>query len=118
MSRQIIRAMMSIIPKKGDYYTNPTEYNINNDGTVAAKVCAEYSLENGGVTYDDWFLPSKDELNLMYRNLKDQGSFSTNDYWSSSEDGAYSAWSQNFYNGNQSNIARPNKIRVRPVRAF
>jgi hypothetical protein len=109
-------------PAKGDYYTNPTVYNSNNDGTVAAKVCANYSLENEGVTYDDWFLPSKDELNLMYLNLKNQkperGGFSNYGYWSSSEYTALTAWFQYFNNANQFSIGRSNEGRVRPVRAF
>ncbi|MFA7109732.1 MAG: hypothetical protein WC162_11375, partial [Sphaerochaetaceae bacterium] len=37
---------------------------------VAAKVCAEYSVDIDGITYDDWFLPSKEELNCMYGNLE------------------------------------------------
>lgn len=107
-------------PDKGDYYTNPREYSEYNDGTVAARVCAEYSVEKEGVTYEDWFLPSKDELNLMYRNLYRQnlGGFSVDGYWSSSEDYAYDAWRQGFYDGSQYNFNRSYDYRVRPVRAF
>lgn len=49
----------------------------------AAKHCLK--LEHNG--YGDWFLPSKDELDLMYNNLKvnDFGSISGSYYWSSSE---------------------------------
>jgi hypothetical protein len=103
-----------------DYYTNRTTYDKYNDGTVAAKVCAEYSLEDGGVTYDNWFLPSKDELNLMYRNLKDQGlgSFTVYNHWSSSEYDENKAWYQFFENGNQDGYVRNYSLRVRPVRAF
>lgn len=110
----------TLYPGKGDYYQNPTDYNQSNDGTVAAKVCAEYSVEHNGVTYSDWFLPSKDELDLMYHNLRQQelGGFSREDYWSSSEDDASKAWNQNFYNGWQNSGGRAGVCRVRPVRAF
>jgi uncharacterized repeat protein (TIGR02543 family) len=103
-----------------DYYTDPTKYYINNDGTVAAKVCSEYSMANGGTTYDDWFLPSRDELALMYDNLmlNDLGDFFGYDYWSSSEiSNTYSRF-QNFANGDQLTIYKNFEGRVRPVRAF
>ena len=109
----------TLYPEKEDYYTNPKEYHVDNDGTVVAKVCADY--RGGG--YDDWFLPSKDELNLMYGNLYKAvptlGGFS-NDiyYWSSSEYGANDAWIQYFLYGNQPRYYRSNSVRVRPVRAF
>ena len=73
-----------------------------------------------GVAYDDWFLPSKDELNQMYRNLykKGIGGFSDLYYWSSSENGANYAWAQHFLNGYQGFNNRNVNFRVRPVRAF
>jgi hypothetical protein len=110
----------SSYPEPGDYYTNPEEYFINNDGTVAAKVCANYSLENEEVTYNDWFLPSKDELDLIYENLykKNLGGFSDSGYWSSSEYSAKFAWGQNFYYEVQDDFSRSSAYRVRPVRAF
>jgi hypothetical protein len=55
-----------------------------NEASFAAKLCDNLSL--GGQT--DWFLPSRDELNLVYRNLilNGQGNFNiSNLYWSSSE---------------------------------
>jgi hypothetical protein len=90
-------------------YQSKTDY--------AAKLCADY--RGGG--YDDWFLPSKDELNLMYQNLKAQnlGGFSdVGYYWSSSEYGANGAWGQHFGFGGQYDDARNYESRVRPVRAF
>lgn len=50
----------------------------------AADECANYSIVNGGVTYDDWFLPSLDELNQMYENLHmyGVGDFVDDEYWS------------------------------------
>lgn len=86
----------------------------------AAKLCADLVVTKDGVVYDDWFLPSKDELNQMYLNLRENklGGFSGGDYWSSSEDGAFHAWDQNFYFGAQDSGSRSNGFRVRPVRAF
>ncbi|GHT80490.1 hypothetical protein FACS189467_2750 [Bacteroidia bacterium] len=79
--------------------------------------------------YDDWFLPSKDELNLVYQNLKVKGigSFRGDVYWSSSEDGWAYAWYQNFSNGEQghgggypfTNGTEKNRsLRVRAIRQF
>ncbi len=86
----------------------------------AAKVCTDLVVVKNGVVYDDWFLPSKDELNLMYQNLKKNnlGGFSDVGFWSSSESYANNAWYLNFYVGNQLNDDRNNGNRVRPVRAF
>ena len=106
----------------GDYYSDPTKYHTNNDGTVAAKVCAEYSLEQGGMTYDDWFLPSKAELYRMYQNLHLRGLGDFYDswaYWSSTE---YSdknkAYCQAFNSFFQGSSERYNDFLVRPARAF
>ncbi len=83
----------------------------------AAKVCADY--RGGG--YDDWFLPSKDELDLMYQYLQMNnlaGLSGGRSYWSSSEYDGGSAWYLYFYKGNQSYSMRANENTVRPVRAF
>ena len=89
-------------------YGNATDY--------AAKVCADY--RGGG--YDDWFLPSKDELNEMYQKLQrnNLGGFYEGSYWSSSEYSAIYAWYQGFSGGTQGSIFRSYVYRVRPVRAF
>jgi hypothetical protein len=57
---------------------------------IAASVCADLVL-NG---YSDWYLPSLDELQLMYNRLRLQGlgGFDKHWYWSSSQfnhNGAY-----------------------------
>ena len=89
-------------------------------GIYAAKACVNYSVTIAGVVYDDWFLPSKSELNLMYTNLhkNGEGSFADSVYWSSSEISSDSAWRQYFYNGYQLDDSRIGSYRVRPVRAF
>ena len=73
---------------------------------IAAEICASLDLNN----YDDWYLPSKDELNLLYINLhlNGLGGFTTGSggnvngwYWSSTEgelDGD-AAWVQSFKDG-------------------
>jgi hypothetical protein len=81
----------------------------------AALVCANY--RGGG--YSDWFLPSKDELYLLYQQKNVVGGFIRGGYWSSSEHYTqfdhYNAWQKYFYN----DIANfPSKDRVDGVRAI
>ena len=85
-------------------------------GGPAAKGCA--ALNTGGCR--DWFLPSKDELDFMYKNLaaKGLGGFSDGWYWSSSEHNDYYAWYQRFSDGNQDHYFKNDTSSVRAVRAF
>ncbi len=84
---------------------------------TAADICANYT---------DWFLPSKDELNLMYENigqgnvlgLGNVGGFANYFYWSSTEGGFNYAWAQSFYVGNQNIYDKFSNYYVRSVRAF
>ena len=86
--------------------------------TSAAVYCSE--LVSGGQS--DWFLPSKNELNLMYTNLHSAstplGGFSSVYYWSSSEGGGSIAWFRNFDGGGQYYDGKSVSLSVRPVRAF
>lgn len=97
----------------------------NDTGTTdkAADLCAEYSLVNEGVTYDDWFLPSLDELKLLYDNLYLAGidNLSNCVYWGSSENDALNAW--RFYpqssDGQTFTVCEKEfSIYSRPVRSF
>ncbi|MCK4345336.1 MAG: DUF1566 domain-containing protein [Bacteroidales bacterium] len=83
---------------------------------TAADICANLSLNS----YSDWFLPSKDELNLMYTNLHQAGlgGFASYHYWSSTEYSTNGAWRQNFGNGDQNYYSKDNASYVRAVRAF
>jgi hypothetical protein len=89
-----------------------------NEDSFPAKICDNLSL--GGQT--DWFLPSRDELNLMYKNLhtNNQGNFSDSFYWSSSEDGASHAGSLSLTSGSAGNGSMPKHLTlyVRAIRAF
>jgi hypothetical protein len=84
----------------------------------AAGVCADYSVAVGDVTYGDWYLPSKHELNLLYQQKVIVGGFSNGDYWSSTEINANEAWSQYFYDGTQSGYPKDGILLIRPIRAF
>jgi hypothetical protein len=90
-----------------------------NQANFAAKLCDDLTL--GGQT--DWFLPSRDELILMYENLhlNNLGNFNDNGYyWSSSEFNNNIAWSTDFLFGNVNNGSTKNysNAYVRAVRAF
>ncbi|TAL51847.1 MAG: DUF1566 domain-containing protein [Methylovulum sp.] len=95
-------------------------------GSYAAKLCA--NLEIGA--YSDWYLPSKDELNLMYTTigqgaaapLTNVGGFAGAWYWSSSEFANFFnylyAWVQDFGSGAQTTNSENDTLAVRAVRAF
>lgn len=96
-----------------------TIITIQGDGDVdsyAAELCDDQAL-NG---YDEWFLPSKDELNLMYEHKDIIGGFSTSDYyWSSSEINVGQSWVQGIGDGTQTASNKGNDTAfVRAVRAF
>jgi len=82
----------------------------------AARACADYVY--GG--YDDWVLPSKGMLNLMYTNLKKKGlgGFKDDWYWSSSQYLSNTAWVQSFSSGIRNDSYERNTHCVRSVRAF
>ncbi len=86
-----------------------------NTAGIAARICNDLVL-NG---YDDWFLPSKDELNQMYLQKAAIGGFPSNVvYWSSSEMDIISAWIQIFNSGWQGFPTKNSTYYVRAVRAF
>ncbi len=86
-------------------------------GCTNAAQLAHDIIING---YNDWFLPSKDELNQMYVNLKvyNVGDFTFFHYWSSSEFYANNVWRQSFYVGGQYYHYKDYKLYVRAIRAF
>ncbi|MFH1096387.1 MAG: DUF1566 domain-containing protein [Candidatus Desantisbacteria bacterium] len=97
-----------IIAKQGD----------GDGGNYAAKLCDEYSIIVEGVIYDDWYLPSKHELTLLYQQRNVVGNFSIHGYWSSTEYNASDAWGFNFGDSNSDGDKEYFTNRVRAVRAF
>jgi len=73
--------------------------------------------------FDDWFLPSRDELNFMYGNLhlRGLGNFRSDNYWSSTFSGN---WNNNqftvinFSSGEHQNPFSTSQYRVRAIRQF
>ena len=92
--------------------------NIHYTDWNSAKTACDELILNG---YSDWHLPSKEELNSVYVNLKKVGvgGFEDYSYWSSTEyDNGY-AWVQSFDNGNQGNANKGlGGVIFRAVRAF
>ena len=82
----------------------------------AAGVCSSYVINS----YDDWFLPSLDELNLMYTNLHlhSVGNFTASSYWTSSEISATNSYRQTFNGGAQSSQTKTTYYRIRAARRF
>ncbi len=87
-------------------------------GHFAAGVCADYSITVNGIEYNDWYLPSKSELNLMYLQKDIIGGFARG-YWSSTEVDSTRAWGQYFSSGRQfSHGGKDYAGYVRAIRAF
>jgi hypothetical protein len=112
----------------------------------AASICNELQIEEDGINYGDWYLPSRDELNLMYHSRKTIDSTSIHNggkaffngtmndvrtsYWSSTEvdirkdnkstehsDDDHGAWQHNFKRGNKTKQIPSKKSLIHSVRA-
>ena len=112
-------------PEYADYLALPTfiysgkTYHVYPDmGDLAwdTAISACESLTYAG--YDDWYLPSKNELNAMYINKAEIGGFSAVKYWSSTEYeyDSRDAWNQFFSNGSQHAYWKSATYSVRCVR--
>jgi hypothetical protein len=99
----------------GSGYAN-TSAMIAQSNVAGRAATVARAFQGGGKT--DWFLPSKDELNLLYLQRSAIGGFASKDYWSSSEVAASNAWFQAFTNGNRAYSSKRYSNSVRPVRAF
>jgi len=104
---------------------------LQNTLDIVAQNC---QTENGGITaaqaaldaeindYNDWYLPSIYELNLMHNTIgqvaENIGGFENYFYWSSSEYSNYYAWSIYFGDGYSPYNNKKSAGRVRVIRAF
>jgi len=99
---------------------NTQDLIVGDSASAAAHECYNYSVTSGNIIYDDWFLPSRDELEQMYINLHQNGvgGFINSLYWSSSEYAIAAAWMQHFGTGTQYNSYKSGPYCVRAIRYF
>jgi hypothetical protein len=110
-------------------------YERNEHGLVAApsdlssssSSSMEFELANGYCDalilngYDDWRLPTDNELNMLYQNQVEIGGFVNNYYWSSTEwpgKGSFYVLIRGFRNGIHDSQSKFGKCAVRCVRTF
>ncbi len=117
--------------------TNNTAGDVTNKADRAASLCDSLVVVVSGVTYDDWFLPSKDELWQMCWVLSrvamnpdthaiiynpdystTVGDFGTKTYWGSTEQNDYMARRQNFEIGQDDFHYKDWTYYVRAIRSF
>jgi len=95
-----------------------TQIADNETGNFAAKVCADYTVTVSGVTYGDWYLPSRYELNLLYQQRNAVGGLASAYYWNSTESGSNFAYGLDLGNGGYINAGKASTFMVRAIRAF
>lgn len=95
----------------------------------AADACHNLIITNGGLVYNNWHLPSVNELNNMWKNLMSGedfnaitytpvGGFTVDKYWTSTEIYTNKAFAIEFLDGNNWGPEKTNVLRIRAVRAF
>lgn len=86
------------------------------DHSTAAEITENLRL--GG--NNDWYLPSREELDLIYRNLhvKRNGPMMNTRYWSSSQHDEDEAWAQFFGDGRKIQASTDLTFRVHAIRSF
>jgi hypothetical protein len=102
-----------------------TNMIITKQGAPSTSYAAGLARAYTGGGYTDWYLPSKDELNILYTNRLAIGFFTIGDdgasYWSSTDASIYpykQAWYQSFNNGGQYTTFKDLPFKVRAIRSF
>jgi hypothetical protein len=121
-----------------DILHQPTNYTELNWDDAISYSNSYTNSDTGTGVYSNWYLPSKEELQLMYANLQRfecstetpggtddngfcatrKGNLSNSYYWNSTEIDGNNAWRQSFGNGAQNGNNKTEGNNVRPVRAF
>jgi hypothetical protein len=115
--------------KGGGYYTG----TLNGYELISAPIAGQSQHTNRGNAanfctgltiggFNDWYLPTKDELDLLYQNhtaleSAGAGSFIDDWYWSSTE-ASSSSWRQNFIDGSVGSYDRDGNLYIRAIRSI
>jgi hypothetical protein len=100
-----------------NYYLNPSVCSNLNNGTLASKTAINSMLNNS----KDWFIPSFNELKIIYTNLNNNSlvNFEHYNYWTSTENGTQQAKTINLQTGIESLTNKnSNNIKTRVIRYF
>jgi hypothetical protein len=125
MGKENTKAIVDLHDGFDNYYENPSVCSNVSNGSVAAKLCLDYV--NGGA--DDWFLPSENEMKLIYENvhLTGLGNFTTGGvnetilYWTSTEHDDNTAVTEDFSTGDRGYLCKQcdfGGTKIRAVRYF
>lgn len=94
---------------------------IEENGSYAAKIAQSHT--GGG--FGDWYLPSLEELRLMYNQKSVIGGFTNANYWSSTEisgspasNPSTMAYAKDFNAGAEAPLSKGSTARVRAIRKF
>lgn|GEM_PF-6252405 len=90
-----------------------TTLGVNNGTNYAAKLCSDHSASGG---YDNWFLPSKDQLSAMLVSKSAVGDYLENGYWTSTESSTSGAWIVDFWSEAGTTESTASKSGTRYVR--
>lgn len=118
--------------EKGIYKGNLNTYRaiaVINDIYFAAKHALGFKVKKDGVSlcdfndsteecYGDWYLPSKEELDLMYQQRAILENITESYYWSSTEIDKDNSFAQHFGNGEVSVQSKSAALSVRLIRSF
>jgi hypothetical protein len=108
----------------GDYAAlRASNFSIQDDGITSCSFASGATHPPvGEICYGDWYLPSKVELDLLYKEkaVMGVGNFNSSAYWTSTEKDAYFAWTQSMVNGTQNAtvVDKQSAVNFRVIRAF
>ena len=90
--------------------------------TMKWKDAVSYAKKLDAHGHNDWHLPTKGELNVLFNNRAAIGGFNTGGsvpagwYWSGKQDTIWSSWARRFSDGYQNTYTMGNRSSVRYVR--